>query len=112
MGMGSTNLVQLMRALNGVPRRLGTITTTSAAAKDNASTAVPFTTRQRRAGHGAGRRRLLRRGRRERRCARPATSGVKVLADATYVMRMASDLPVLSVIRASADVNVKVWKLR
>lgn len=113
-GMRTANLKQLMAALNGTPESLGVLTTTGAGAIDNTTTAVAFTV-------DAGEL-LMVQGDQDFYILPVATggavtggatgTGVKVLQDEKFVLSMEASAPLLSVIRSSNNVNVKVWKLR
>ena len=102
-------------ALNGSPTYLGSIVTTSAAAKNNADTAVPFN-----AGTLAGKVLLIQVS---SACyflckdtaagAVTAATGVKLAADERVIVTPTKDEGWLSIIRDGAtDATVKVWELR
>lgn len=113
-GMRTANLRQFMGALNGTPEKLGNLTTAGATAVDQTSTAVPFTV-------DVGEL-LMVQGDQDFYVLPVATAGavtggatgtgVLVRAGDLFYLQMEDSKPLLSVIRSSADVNVKVWRLR
>lgn len=105
---------QFAVVLNGCPTYLGTITTDSAAAKNNADTAVPFND-----GTLAGKAILIQVS---GACyvlpqtaddgETAATDGIELAAKERVLITMTKDAGWLSVIRATTDVTVKCWELR
>lgn len=102
--------------LNGSPSYLGSIVTTSAAAKNNHDTAVPFNN----TGAGLSGKVLLIQvsaacyflGKITNSAAVTTATGVKLAADERVIVTLTKDEGWFSVIRDSADVTVKVFELR
>ncbi len=107
--------VKLLQAINGAPTYLGTITTTSAAAKNNSDTSSAFNTA---APLLKGKVLLLQAS---GTCyilpvssasgAVTSATGIKLAQDERVQLTMDNTRGYLSVIRDSSDVSVKVWEL-
>jgi hypothetical protein len=115
-GIRSGNMRQFLGALSGTPEYLGTISTTDASAKNQSSTSSAFTIDPGEMLLIAGDQDFYVLPVSSASGASPAAvtaaNGVPISANERVVISMKSDKDLLSILRNSSDVNVKVWRLR
>lgn len=115
-GLRLGDQVKLLQAINGAPTYLGSIVTTSAAAKNNSDTAVAFNGSA--APYLKGKMLLIQTSGvcyilpvSSASGAVTSANGIKLAADERVILTMDGARGFLSVIRDSSDVTVKVWEL-